>query len=198
MLGGDLLFLKKFLGLTEHWYIPSVHNLGLWNPLKRRYLGCHRRRTRTGDASQLGKTPVCKGARCCASKPLLQVPRHHANICVLHMLMRIGALLGEYLERLCLSASSQARNAINNMLRIALCGWQLGGTCRPDGQETKRFYFIWDGIAHVLRLDVMRLRDVMQRLYRTYQRIDIDLPADRWQAAWEFRAHCLPDTRLII
>ena len=135
MLGGDLPFLKKFLGLTEHWYIPSVHNLGLWNPLKRRYLGCHRRRTRTGDASRLGKTPICKGARGCASKPLLQLPRHHAIICVLHMLMRIGALLGEYLERLCLSASREARNAINNMLKIALCGWQLVGTCRPDGQE---------------------------------------------------------------
>ena len=203
MLGGDLPFLKKFLGLTEHWYIPSVHNLGLWNPLKRRYLGCHRRRTRTGDASRLGKTPVCKGARGCASKPLLQVPRHHAIICVLHMLMRIGALLGEYLEGLCLSASREARNAINNMLKIALCGWQLGGTCRPDGQETKRLFFIWDGIAHVLGLAdehlgnqaVMRLRDVMQRLDRTYQRIDIDLPADCRQAAWEFRAHCLPDTR---
>ena len=203
MLGGDLPFLKKFLGLTEHWYIPSVHNLGLWNPLKRRYLGCHRRRTRTGDASRLGKTPVCKEARGCASKPLLQVPRHHAIICVLHMLMRIGALLGEYLERLCLSASREARNAINNMLKIALCCWQLGGTCRPDGQETKRLFFIWDGIAHVLGLAdehlgnqaVMRLRDVMQRLYRTYQRIDIDLPADCRQAAWEFRAHCLPETR---
>ena len=117
--------------------------------------------------------------------------------------MRIGALLGEYLERLCLSASREARNAINNMLKIALCSWQLGGTCRPDGQETKRLFFIWDGIAHVLGLAdehlgnraVMRLRDVMQRLYRTYQRIDIDLPADCRQAAWEFRAHCLPDTR---
>ena len=131
---------EEVFGTTEHWYIPSVHNLGLWNPLKRRYLGCHRRRTRTGDASRLGKTPVCKGARGCASKPLLQVPRHHAIICVLHMLMRIGALLGEYLERLCLSASREARNVINNMLKIALCGWQLGGTCRPDGQETKRFF----------------------------------------------------------
>ena len=28
MLGGDLPFLKKFLGLTEHSYIPSVHTLG--------------------------------------------------------------------------------------------------------------------------------------------------------------------------
>ena len=195
-------FLKTFLGLTEHWYIPSVHNLGLWNHLKRRYVGCHRRRTRTGDAFRLDKTPVCKGARGCASKPLLQVSRHHAIICVLHMLMRIGALLGEYLERLCLSASREAHNAINNMLKIALCGWQLGGTCRPHGQGTKLWFFIWDGIAHVLGLAdehlgnqaVMRLRDVMQRLYRTYQRIDIDLPADCRQAAWEFRAHCLPDT----
>ena len=41
----------------------------------------------------------------------------------------------------------------------------------------------------------MRLLDVMQRLYRTYQRIDIDLPASCPQAAWEFHAHCLPDTR---
>ena len=41
----------------------------------------------------------------------------------------------------------------------------------------------------------MRLRDVMQRLYPTYQRIEIDLPANCRQAAWEFRAHCLPDTR---
>ena len=195
--------MKTFLGLTEHWYIPSVHNLGLWNPLKRRYVVCHRRRTRTGDASRLGETPVCKSAGGCASQPLPQVPQHHAIICVLHMLMRIGALLGEYLERLCLYASREARNAINNMLKIALCGWQLRGTCRPDGQETKRLFFIWDGIAHVLGLAdghlgnqaVMRLGDVMQRLYRTYQRIDIDLPEDCPQAAWEFRAHCLPDTR---
>ena len=35
----------------------------------------------------------------------------------------------------------------------------------------------------------------MQRLYRTYQRIDIDLPADCRQATWEFRDNCLPDTR---
>ena len=120
--------------------------------------------------------------------------------------MRIGALLGEYLERLCLSASREACHAINNMLKIALCGWQLGGTCRPDGQETKRLFFISDGItgiAHVFGLAdghlgnqaVMRLRDVMQRLYRTYQRINIDLPVDCRQAAWEFRAHCLPDIR---
>ena len=41
----------------------------------------------------------------------------------------------------------------------------------------------------------MRLRDVMQRLYRTYQRIDIDLPADCRPAVGEFRDHCLSDTR---
>ena len=140
MLGGDLPFLEKFLGPTEHWYIPSAHNLGLWNPLKRQYVGCHGRRTRIRDVSRLGKTPVCKRAPGCASKPLLQVPRHHAIICVLHMLMRIGAVLGEYLERLCLSASREARNTINNMLNIALCGWQLGGPLGPDGQETKRLF----------------------------------------------------------
>ena len=136
---------------------------------------------------RLGKTPVCKRARGCSLKPLLQVPRPHAIICVLHMLMRIGALLGEYLERLCLSPSREAQNAISNMLKIALCGWQPGGTCRPDGQETKRLIFILDGIAHVLGLAdehlgnqaVMRLRDVMQRLSRTYQRIYIDLGISR-------------------
>ena len=36
---------------------------------------------------------------------------------------------------------------------------------------------------------------MMQRLYRTYQRINIDLPADCRQAAWKFCEHCLPDTR---
>ena len=41
----------------------------------------------------------------------------------------------------------------------------------------------------------MRLRDVMQQLYRTYQRINIDLPGNCRQAASEFRAHGLPDTR---
>ena len=41
----------------------------------------------------------------------------------------------------------------------------------------------------------MRLRDVMHRLYRTNQRINIDLPADCRQAAWEFPAHFFPDTR---
>ena len=40
----------------------------------------------------------------------------------------------------------------------------------------------------------MRLGDVMQRLYLTYRRIDIDVPADCRQAAWEFRAHFFPDT----
>ena len=68
--------------------------------------------------------------------------------------------------------------------------------------KKRRVFCIWDGIAHVLGLAdghlgyqaVMRLRGVMQRLYRTYQRIDIDIPADCWQAAWEFRAQCLPDT----
>ena len=65
------------------------------------------------------------------------------------------------------------------------------------------WFFIWYGIAHVFGFAhghlgnqaVMRLRDVMQRLYRTYQRIDIDLSADCRQAAWEFCDHCLPDTR---
>ena len=41
----------------------------------------------------------------------------------------------------------------------------------------------------------MTLQEVVQRLHRTYQRIDIDLPAYCRQAAWEFRHHCLPDTR---
>ena len=108
--------------------------------------------------------------------------------------MRIGALLGEYLERLCLSASRQARNAINNVLKIALSDWQLGGTCRPDGQETKRLFlygmvfFMFLGLAdgHLGNQAVMRLRDVMQRLYRTYQRIDIDLPADCRQRPGNF------------
>ena len=70
-------------------------------------------------------------------------------------------------------------------------------------EKERSVFFIWDCTAHVLGLAdghlgnqaVMRLRDVMQRLYRTHQRIDIDLPADFRQAAWEFRAHCLPDTR---
>ena len=89
------------------------------------------------------------------------------------------------------------------MLKIALCGWQLGGTCRPDGQERKRFFLygmvllmFWGWPTGTLgNQAVMRLRDVMQQLYRTYQRINIDLPADCRQAAWEFRAHCLRDTR---
>ena len=41
----------------------------------------------------------------------------------------------------------------------------------------------------------MTLQDVVQPLHRTYQRIDIDLPAYCRQAAWEFCHHCLPDTR---
>ena len=69
--------------------------------------------------------------------------------------------------------------------------------------KKRSVFFIPDGIAHFLGLAdghlgnqaVMRLRNMMQRLYCTYQRIDIDLPADCRQAAREFRAHCLPDTR---
>ena len=69
--------------------------------------------------------------------------------------------------------------------------------------KKRSVFFIWDGIAHVSVLAngrlgtqaVMRLRDVMQQLYRAYQRIDIDLLADSRQAAWGSRHHCLPDTR---
>ena len=65
------------------------------------------------------------------------------------------------------------------------------------------FFHIWDGIAHFMGLAnghsgnqaVMTLRDVMQRPYCTYRRIDIDLPADCRQEAWEFCDQCWPNTR---
>ena len=70
-----------------------------------------------------------------------------------------------------------------------------------DKKRSVFFYMGWYssclGLAdgHLGNQAVMRLRDVMQRLYRTYQRINIDLPADCRQAALEFREQCLPDTR---
>ena len=65
--------------------------------------------------------------------------------------------------------------------------------------KKRSVFFIWDGIpqicfgladGHLTNHAVIRLPEVLQQLHRTCQRIDIDLPAECRQAAWEFRAHC--------
>ena len=90
--GGDFPFLKRLLGLTIHWGVPSLYDSayrvdGEWVDKGTPW-------TNDIDEQRQGLLPVIEHARGAVRAPVFEgLPRQCWVVCILHCLMAIGKLL---------------------------------------------------------------------------------------------------------
>ena len=198
-LGGDYPYLKRLLGLTISWMIPSIYSQAFWDDNVREFVDWSSRRTKESDALLQGRLPVCSAGRGCVGPPMFEWDdRHDVVVCILHCLMAFGKLLCAFLQRI---VPVDRRPIVNGILKVASTGWKLGSRCAVDGEETQRLFTAWPFIAKALGLvdspadkAILQMHAFFRKEYRTYQE-DKTLPELAVTAAISFRMEIAPQSR---
>lgn len=104
LIGGDLPWLKRILGISTHSAVGSILNQGVWNPRTGLYEGCEEVRTRDTDATSHAQftqgTPSLKAAGCSAPAQLDVHNRLDCVPCILHCMMAVGRAYCAFINRL--------------------------------------------------------------------------------------------------
>lgn len=176
-LGGDLPWLKKILGLTPVWQIPSIYSQARWGGLGG-WVDVGVQRTADTDRATKGLTPVIGVGVGVKSDPLLLLDRKRVVVCVLHLVMAFGRLAMAWLKRKYDGRPQWERTAANRILTQYQTGQHLDKKkCAPDGEETRRLLVcIADGLCpHMRHVDareksaIKALKGLFTLLYRSSQ-----------------------------
>ena len=116
-------------------------------------------------------------------------------LCILHLTMAMGRLLGEFVNREARSVTPALRQDLQVLLSEGRAGWSVYGSASPDGEETAIFFDAWPHIAKFLGnrpssakyKAITNMLDLLQALYGTY---DGPNPLNRAAVASDFRRHC--------
>ena len=143
-------------------------------------------------------TPSLQAAGC-STEPILKVPRAWVVLCILHLTMAMGRLLGEFLDREARLVTPALRRDLQVLLSERRAGWSVYGSASPDGEETSNFFDAWPDIAKCLGIRpstakykaIANMWDLLQALYCTYQGPN---PLNCAAVARDFRRHCTAGT----
>ena len=190
------------IGVSTCPQVGSMFNEGIWNAQKKTEEGSAIPRTMEGDeapytAFLLG-TPSLQAAGC-STQRILQWPRAWIVLCILHLTMAMGRLLGEFVGREARAATPSLRQHLQVLLSERLAGWSVYGSASPDGEETANFFEAWPDIARCLGIRpstakykaIANLWDLLQALYCTYQGPN---PLNCAAVARDFRWQCTVGT----
>ena len=202
ILGGDQPWTRRVIGVSTCPQVGSMFNEGIWNAQKRVWVGRDIPRTKEGDEAHytafLLGTPSLQAAGC-SMQPLLLLARTHVVLCILHLTMAMGRLLGEFVDREAREVAPSVRQDLQILLSERRAGWSVYGVSSPDGEETANFYDAWPEIARLLGIRpssakykaVASMWDLLQSLYCTYQ---APQPPNCAAVAEAFRRHCTDGT----
>ena len=102
ILGGDQPLTRRVIRVSTRPQVGSMFNEGIWNAQKKSWKGSAMPRTIEGDeahyADFLLGTPSLQDAGC-STQRTLQLPRAWVVVCILHLTMPMGRLLGEFDDR---------------------------------------------------------------------------------------------------
>ena len=102
ILGGDQPWTRRAIGVSTCPQVGSMFNEGIWNAPTKTWEGSANPRTIEGDEANytafLLGTPSLQAAGC-STQPILKLPRAWVVLCILHLTMAMGRLLGEFVDR---------------------------------------------------------------------------------------------------
>ena len=195
--GGDQPWTKRMIGVSTCPQVGSMFNEGIWNAQTKTWEGSATPRTMEGDETHytaffLG-TPSLQAA-CCSTQPILKLQRASVVLCIFHLTMTMGRLLGEFVDREARSVTPALRQDLQILLSERGAGWSVYGSTSPDGNETADFFDAWPDIAKCLGMRrstakqkaIGNMWDLLQALYCTYQGPNA---LSRAAVARDFRRH---------
>ena len=191
------------IGVSTCPQVGSMFNEGIWNAPTKTWEGSANPRTMEGDEANytafLLGTPSLQAAGC-STQPILNLPRAWVVLCILHLTMAVGRLLGEFVDREArlvtpaLRPSRPTSSPVGEACRlervwVSIPGW--GG----DGQ----FFDAWPDIAKCLGIRpstakykaIANMWDLPKALYCTHQGPN---PLNCAAVARDFRRHCAART----
>ena len=100
--GGDQPWTRRVIGVSTCPQVGCMFNEGIWNAQKKTWEGSAIPRTMEGDGASymafLLGTPSLQAAGCSTHR-ILKLPRAWVVLCILHLTMPMGRLLGEFVDR---------------------------------------------------------------------------------------------------
>ena len=202
ILRGDQPWTQRVIGVSTCPQVGSIFNEGIWNAQKKTWEGSAIRRTMEGDEANytafLLGTPSLQAAGS-STQQILKLPRAWVVLCILHVTMAMGRLLGEFVDREARSVTPALRQDLQVPLSERRAGWSVYGSASPDGEETANFFDAWPDIARCLSIRpstakykaIANMWDLLQALYCTYQGPN---PLNCAAVARDFRRHCTVGT----
>ena len=168
------------IGVSTCSQVGSMFNEGIWNAQTKTWEGSANPRTMKGDEANytafiLG-TPSLQAAGCNTQR-ILKLPGAWVVLCILHLTMAMGRLLGEFVNREARSVSPPLRQDLQLLLSERSAGCSVYGSASPDGDETANLFEAWPDIAKCLGVRpskakykaIANMWDLLQALYCTYQ-----------------------------
>ena len=202
ILGGDQPWTRRVIGVSTCPQVRSMFNEGIWNAPTKTWEGCANPRTMEGDEANytafLLGTPSLQAAGC-STQPILKLPRAWVVLCILHLTMAMGRLLGQFVDREARLVTPPLRRDLQVLLSERRAGWSVYGSASPDGEETANFFDAWPDIAKCLGIRpstatykaIANMWDLLQALYCTYQGPN---PLNCAVVARDFRRRCTAGT----
>ena len=202
ILGGDQSWTRRVIGVSKCPQMGSMFNEGIWSAKKKSWEGSAIPRTMEGDEAQytafLLGTPSLQAAGCSRQR-ILQLPRAWVVLCILHLTMAVGRLLGEFVDGEARAVTPALRQDLQVQRLERRAGWNVYGSASPDGEETANFFEAWPDIARRLGIRpstakykaIATLWELLQPLLCTYQGPN---PLNCAAVARDFQQHCTVGT----
>ena len=157
-----------------------MFNEGISNSPTKTWEGSGNPRTMEGDEANytgfLLGAPSLQAAGC-STQPIFNLPRAWVVLCILHLTMAMGCLLGEFVDREARSVTRALRQDLQVLLSERRASWSVYGLASPDGEETANFFDAWPSFAKCLGIRpstakykaIANMWDLLQAYYCTYQ-----------------------------
>ena len=129
ILGGDQPWTRRVIGVSTCPQVGSMFNEGIWTAPTKTWEGSANPRTMEGDEANytafLLGTPSLQAAGC-SKQPILKLPRAWVVLCILHLTMAVGRLLGEFVDREARLVTPALRRDLQVLLWERRAGWRMG------------------------------------------------------------------------
>ena len=134
------------IGVSTCPQVGSMFNEGIWNAPTKTWEGSANPRTMEGDEANytafLLGTPSLQAAGC-STQPIFKLPRAWVVLCILHLTMAMGRLLGEFVNREARLVTPALRRDLQVLPSERGAGWSVYGSASPDAEQTANFFDAW-------------------------------------------------------
>ena len=153
LLGGDLPWLRRLLGISVAPQVGSIFNEAMCDNTAKRWNGVTAWRTTLSDVNNHCRYLVTRkslDAAGCTGEPLLVIARNWVFLCILHCCMAFGRLFVAFLEAHVGNHPPQVAEEVQKIMYRNRCGMRLGAHNAPDREEAHNLLWAWEQIAPLL------------------------------------------------